>query len=1544
MTVTPESNHTHASLARVADALHATGARSRERGNHIDARCPAHEDNHASLSVDWRNDASYLCCHAGCDNDAVLGALGLTRADLYDEPLPRRDPQGIRAPRAARRTAPRPAPRPRVLPVAAYATAQAFPHVPTDVLPQDARTAVRKLARAATATYDYYNEHGTLLGTRVRGRGKRFTWRDASGAAHAPARRALYRLPDVLAARAAGARVWVVEGEKDAEALVACGEVATTPGSVTDAWRDEHTDALRGAHVIVVADDDAPGYRRAAQLLDGLRDVATTVAVVRAAEGKDACDHLAAGHGLRAFVPVAASVLHDSLSPAAGGGASGGADVPVRRSEVHGGPLAPQAGGRPGDAHAAHPDDPAAGHASGHPDNVVPLRLPAAYVLRDAYAVEGDSLVKGSTNADGQQRVREVLSVRAQLVRKVRRDMCDGTDARVTHYELRCERGGQAEQLRVRTDEWEKVTWPAELPWPVSMAHTQQGRSDVRNAIEQTSPRVRIETAYGVMGWRECDGQWLYLHAGGALGADGPALDADGEPLVRTDLPRQYAAYELPAAPADAEQLRAALAASLVLRGDVPARVLVPVLGATWRALLGRTPSVLYLRGGYGTRKTGLAAFALQHYAPGVTHESMPMQAGEDASTLNSLGELFHVGGDCLYVPDDLAPDRSASSSATRLNLLARAQYSGAGKARLSRDLGVRPSRGYRGTMLSTGEDSASSASAESRIVTLQLGRDDVPVSALREANLDGGPQLRAQLTSALVRYCARRKPDNALDEWRWDRKHAWSEELASEVPGLDARGADAVADLAVGWDLLTAALQDAGALDADYAAALMAYARGGLLECATAHRDGMAGRTYPERVAALLRSLFTAGRAHVSDRDSDNAPATPGRFGWVPLNDTGPMSLNDGPLRGGGDRLGWTDGDALFLDPGATLAAVTRQSIAQDEPLSMSPRAMGEHLAAAGVLRTTKGKHATQQRIGAGRQSVRQSVWVLPVAWLYPDGAADDDGPSDAPTSVTPTGDAGGDAQPALPVAAAPDQTPLAAAGSPYPSGEGEATAAAGSRTSAADHAPSPAVSASDASAATGTARGRFVAPAAVADGDGSVWLATGATAQRAGDVPALLDFPALLAWAEGARLGTVRKDAPPDPGQVWLTAAAAARYGIPQEGAKDGTRADLPALVTDACTAAGWTVKGSGNGAWLRAWRDGGVTVRVVLAGWLDADTHPGLVETPDAAALAARVGTYAALVGLPYRLSPAVTSLDMLSALRGPKGVGVTEYVEPCPPSQLAGVAADAQWRRKPTAEERRMSYAHAYDINAAYLSAAASVRLGLVPPAHSTAPDFDKNTPGYWKVTPPAEGGHRLLPDLLDPLSRWRGGDLWVTTPTLAAALDLGYNLTPAEAWVYRDSVRYLEPWYDRLRTARTTLLAHDDDTARAVLSTVKRTYAGGVGRLNADALRERRDPLYRPDWRHHVTATAHATMLRKLHRAADAGRYPLAVAVDAFVFASDEPDPVKACPPLRAGGAQVGTALGQVKVLGTAPMADVAQLLDADTGRPGDVLALMKDGA
>src|SRR5262252_9511170 len=67
--------------AAVSDALENVLSRLHgvtRNGGGFMARCPAHEDRTASLSITERDGRILMKCHAGCPTDSVLGAIDLT--------------------------------------------------------------------------------------------------------------------------------------------------------------------------------------------------------------------------------------------------------------------------------------------------------------------------------------------------------------------------------------------------------------------------------------------------------------------------------------------------------------------------------------------------------------------------------------------------------------------------------------------------------------------------------------------------------------------------------------------------------------------------------------------------------------------------------------------------------------------------------------------------------------------------------------------------------------------------------------------------------------------------------------------------------------------------------------------------------------------------------------------------------------------------------------------------------------------------------------------------------------------------------------------------------------------------------------------------------------------------------------------------------------------------------------------------------------------------------------------------------------------------
>lgn len=102
-------------------------------------------------------------------------------------------------------------------------------------------------------------------------------------------RRVLYNLPKVLKAT----RVWIVEGEKDADNLNKLGFIATCNVGGAGKWSDAYSDCLKGKEVVLCGDNDIPGQKHIDQILNSLAGKAKSVRKIQiASEYKDVSDFI----------------------------------------------------------------------------------------------------------------------------------------------------------------------------------------------------------------------------------------------------------------------------------------------------------------------------------------------------------------------------------------------------------------------------------------------------------------------------------------------------------------------------------------------------------------------------------------------------------------------------------------------------------------------------------------------------------------------------------------------------------------------------------------------------------------------------------------------------------------------------------------------------------------------------------------------------------------------------------------------------------------------------------------------------------------------------------------------------------------------------------------------------------------------------------------------------------------------------------------------------------------------------------------------------
>ncbi|MFD8937923.1 telomere-associated protein Tap [Streptomyces sp. NPDC059578] len=561
---------------------------------------------------------------------------------------------------------------------------------------------------------------------------------------------------------------------------------------------------------------------------------------------------------------------------------------------------------------------------------------------------------------------------------------------------------------------------------------------------------------------------------------------------------------------------------------------------------------------------------------------------------------------------------------------------------------------------------------------------------------------------------------------------------------------------------------------------------------------------------------------------------------------------------------------------------------------------------------------------------------------------------------------------------------------------------------------------------------------PLAVLDADADGKVSAYCTGGLVLDVPAK-SLPSLVAWTlKEAKLGAPRlhplgKDADP---LLVLTAAAAVRYGLPEKLTDEERQAGrLPEghKVVKQLAKAEWQLTQRGFGPWARIYRpaENGVRrcVQLAIVSWDALDVRewgnrdrgwlPTKMEAPE---LARILGTYAARVLTP-RGTTAVSGLELMTSLRPPsrrvrdevtgefkldaEGKPVRERIPgsiseelldvvPCEvpdehpklvnvyPRHHVRTAAEAlmeepfNWSRPFTDAEYEKRFVVGIDVNTAFLAAANGLVVGLGAPQRVKSPRFDPKLPGSWLVDLSHVELDERLPSPFTPRGTRPEGPAWYATPTVAYAVELGYQVKPAEAYVRPDSARYLDPWYKTLRDAYVATMAdlgvvagmdeqdfldamagHKDvdPGMTLVLTAIKATAKGAVGKMRERPRGGRpgepwpalNRPLWRPDIRAAIISTTRVNLHRKLMKtAAAAGLYPVAIGTDCIIYPSDGPSPLDFLPrtpdgkPLP-GGFRLGVSPGMVKWEGTQTML-WAEGLREKHGPDINIAGSIKDGA
>lgn len=219
-------------LEYVIQCLSSRGCNPRRNGSGYTAKCPSHDDHKPSLTIGAGADGRVLLnCHAGCSLDDICNVLGLQPRDLFHKP----------ASSGANRDG-------------------------WDSLQELSSWLLAKTGAHDVTVYQYRLSTGSPAGAAIRldfndGR------KDIRQARYEhnrwfmramPVPRPLYNLPNIISS-ASSDFIFVVEGEKCADALSHLGLIATTSAGGAKGAKHSDWSPLRGRRCVLLPDNDNAG-------------------------------------------------------------------------------------------------------------------------------------------------------------------------------------------------------------------------------------------------------------------------------------------------------------------------------------------------------------------------------------------------------------------------------------------------------------------------------------------------------------------------------------------------------------------------------------------------------------------------------------------------------------------------------------------------------------------------------------------------------------------------------------------------------------------------------------------------------------------------------------------------------------------------------------------------------------------------------------------------------------------------------------------------------------------------------------------------------------------------------------------------------------------------------------------------------------------------------------------------------------------------------------------------------------------------------------
>ena len=449
----------------------------------------------------------------------------------------------------------------------------------------------------------------------------------------------------------------------------------------------------------------------------------------------------------------------------------------------------------------------------------------------------------------------------------------------------------------------------------------------VKKVGQMTAKRV---TEYAHTGFRKIGGKWCYLYHGGAVGMDGVTVDlGDALKTYRLDGGGAECFDRIPFA----EAARVSLRIKDVMKEEIGIALLGTAYLAPLREFLIQTDVVpafaLFLYGESGTHKTTAASLAMAHY--GNFHPKNPPASFND--TANQIRMKAFTLKDMPILVDDYHPVTSVQEKrqmATTAQNLSRAFGDGADRGRLNADSTIRAKTPPRSVAIITGEDlPAIGASGLARFFILDIDKGDIPVgqdmTEMQEKARNG--YLQRAMRGYIVWLL---KKADGMPERLHKLFLQYRESVRKGSGGQHDRAPETVACLLIGYEMMLHYFHDLGLFGAEEAQAMLDHACSALISASKAQTRDMESEKPTRIFLESLGELLNSKQAAVKDL-------------------TNPEAKDPPPT----ERLiGYMDADYYYFLPNVAFGAVSRLCREQGQEFPVSLKALYKHLRTDGICR----------------------------------------------------------------------------------------------------------------------------------------------------------------------------------------------------------------------------------------------------------------------------------------------------------------------------------------------------------------------------------------------------------------------------------------------------------------------------------------------------------------------------------------------------------------------------------------------------------------